>query len=302
MNIKAVLGGATKGVSSMIVFNNALYIGLPDTGGSRPYFIKVVNIKPDPAKDIDMFDLQGTKMPRIGQGGSPKNEGSNIGIDSFCIYNDLLYLANGGKSDVDKDGGVVRSTNNDPQPYTTAPGDWEDVTQVGTTHWYNGSDRFTLEINDVNRLTPAQKGFPAMAVFNGNLYVIRNSTNSLGGPQLWRFDGSAWMLIADNGTGITNMGNMNSKKITLLVVNDDRLYIGFDNPVDGVQVWRTHLGVTDPVVDGDFEPVTIDGLGDPADNQRIYHAFSADDGTAPYLWLLCGRDGVDLRVFRTNNN
>jgi hypothetical protein len=110
------------------------------------------------------------------------------------------------------------------------------------------------------------------------------------------------MLIADNGMGITNMGNMNSKKVTLLVVNGDRLYIGFDNSVDGVQVWRTLPGVTDPLAEADFEPITLDGLGDPPDNQKVYHGFSSADASNSYLWLLCGRDGVDLRVFRTNNN
>ena len=302
MDIKAVLGPQTKGVSSMIVFNGNLYIGFPDEGGSRPYFVKVINIKPDPVENVDIINLEGDKMPRIGTSGSPDNRGGKIGIDSFGIYNDRLYLGNGGKPEPDADGGIIRSTNNDPKSYGTVPSDWEDVTQVGVLQWYSGMDRFSLEINDVNRLTPAQKAFPAMAAFYGNLYVIRNSTNSFGGPQLWRYDGGSWMLIADNGMGVTTMGSMNNKQITLLVVNGDCLYIGFDNPVEGVQVWRTLPGVTDPLVQGDFEPVTTDGLGDPANNQRIYHGFSAADAINPYLWLLCGRDGSNLRVYRTNNN
>jgi hypothetical protein len=302
MDLSPVLGPQTKGVSSMVVFNDSLYLGFPDDGGKRPYLVKVLNVKKDPVEGTDVVNLDGDMMPRIGTNGSPKNSGGKVGIDSFGIHNDCLYLGNGGKTEPDADGGIVRSTTNDPKAFSTAPGDWEDVTQVGAVHWYSGLDRFSLEINDVNQLTPAQKAFPAMVSFNGSLYVIRNSTSSLGGPQLWRYDGGAWMLIADNGTGLTNMGDLNNKKATLLVVNGDRLYIGFDNPVNGAQVWRTSPGVNDPLIEGDFEAVTTDGLGDPANNQKIYHAFSAADTTLHYLWLLCGRDGSDLRVFRTDNS
>jgi hypothetical protein len=89
-----------------------------------------------------------------------------------------------------------------------------------------------------------------MIVFNGNLYAIRNTT---GGPRLWKYDGTnPWELVASNGTGITNMGDAENTYVTLLVRNGDRLYVGYDNASDGVQLWRTVEGVTDPVLKSDF--------------------------------------------------
>jgi hypothetical protein len=108
-------------------------------------------------------------------------------------------------------------------------------------------------------------------------------------------------MTADNGSGITDMGNIKNSSITLLVVNGDRLYLGYDNDSDGVQVWRTAAGVTDPVFQTDFEPVSTDGLGDPGNNRRIYHGLSMADGGLDYLWLLTGKDSGIVSVFRTSN-
>jgi len=98
------------------------------------------------------------------------------------------------------------------------------------------------------------------------------------------------------------MGNGDNYAASLLVVNGDRLYIGYDNSSSRLQVWRTLAGVTDPQFESDFEPVTTDGLGDPAQNQRIYHALSIVDKDTHFLWLLCGKSGDSLRVYRTKND
>ena len=44
--------------------------------------------------------------------------------------------------------------------------------------------------------------------------------------------------------------------VSLLVVNGDRLYIGYDNGTEGVQIWRTVPETDDPAFMTDFEPVT----------------------------------------------
>ncbi len=60
--------------------------------------------------------------------------------------------------------------------------------------------------------------------------------------------------------------------ITLLVQNDNRLYIGYNNAVNGVQLWSTVDGVTDPASEADFVQVSTSGFGDafeqPKDLQR----------------------------------
>jgi hypothetical protein len=303
MDLSSVTGPNTRGVSAMIVFNGDLYVGYPDAGGNRPYLNRVVDIKQNPVQDVDTFNLQSDDMPRVGTNGSPSNGAGTVGIDSFGIYNNELYLANGGNNKVDEDGGIMRSTTATPLDYGNYPGDWSDCTPVSHIEWYNSpmDDRFSLELANLNKLIPADKAFPAMAEFNNKLYVIRNTVGSPGGPQLWKHDGSTWSPVADNGTGISDMGNPKNSSITMLVVNGDRLYIGFDNSNDGVQVWRTKSGVTDPLAESDFEPVSTDGFGDPANNQRIYHGLSIADAGTDYLWLLCGKSGGSIQVYRSSN-
>ena len=301
----SILGGQTKGVSAMGLLNDRLYIGFPDTGGQRPYLLMLKNIVQFPQEDIDVFNLRADRMPRIGADGDfgKPNTAGTVGIDSFCVFNNSLCLANGGHNNIDEDGGILRSTTPTPGSYETYPGDWEDVTPTGESRWYNepSYDRFSAELPGVNKLIPSDKAFPSMAVFNGALYIARNTKDFSNRPQLWKFDGSTWALVADNGSGITSMGNPDNHALSLLVVNGDRLYIGFDNSNTGLQLWRTLAGVTDPELESDFEPVTTDGLGDPAQNQWIYHALSIVDKDTHYLWLLCGKSGDSLKVYRTKN-
>ena len=70
MDLSGSLGGQTKGVSAMVVFNEKLYIGYPDTGGKRPYMMKIVNIKQSPGAG-DVVNLQADEMPRVGGATEP---------------------------------------------------------------------------------------------------------------------------------------------------------------------------------------------------------------------------------------
>jgi hypothetical protein len=286
LDVDPYLGWYTKSVSSMIVFNNFLYMGFPNRnpgygdGPKKPYFVKATSIDPFEALDLMAYD-----MPAIGYYGG--NTTWKLGIDSMCVYNDKLYIANGGSYDIGSNGGIVRSTNNNPSDYGSSPGDWEDITPVGETEWHAATrNRFSIELQKVDRLIPSDKAIP------------RNTTD---GPQLWKYDGFQWKLVADNGSGLTNMGLPGNDFISLLVVNGDRLYIGYDNSLDGVQIWRTVPGTDEPDLTTDFEPVTDDGMGDASNNLRIYHGISIADGGEDYLWLLCGKEGASLRVFRTKN-
>jgi hypothetical protein len=236
-------------------------------------------------------------MPRLGYYGG--NGGWKIGVDIIAEYNNKIYIANGGNNTIGADGGIVRSTNSNPGDYGSAPGDWEDVTPVGELEWYaSSSSRFSVELPKVERLNPADKAFPAMVEFHGKLYIARNTTE---GPQLWQHDGSSWRLVADNGFGLTDMDDPDNGVFSLLVVNGDRLYVGYDNSVDGIHIWRTIAGIIHPLERADFEPVSTDGLGDSSSNQQIYYGISIADGSTDYLWLLCGKDTGLIKVYRTEN-
>jgi hypothetical protein len=298
MSLDTILGPQCKGTSAMTVFNNRLYVGFPVSSSQRPFAHKIVNIIDNPVNGTDVFTLKANDMPRIGVGGSPSNNGGNIGIDCFGVFQDKIFLANGGGSQTDGDGGIIRSTVNDPISYLDSPADWEDVTPTAIPEWWDGGMRFSTELIAINKLIPSDKAFPAMAEFNGKLYVIRNTTT---GPQLWKYDGIAWSLVANNGAGLTTMGNPNNTASSLMVVNGDHLYIGYDNGIEGAQLWRTVFGVTDPNIEADFEAVSTDGFGDPAINQRIYHGLSISSGGVDYLWVLSGSSGGSMNVYRTTN-
>jgi len=292
INLSNVLGPLTKGVSAMHIFNDQLYISFPDTSGSRPFLIKLKNILQTPAAGIDFFNLRAKNMPVVG---NVDNTAGIIGLESMTDYNDNIYIADGGNNAVGEDGGIYKSTNNDPGDYDNYSSHWEDATPANA-EW---GARFSNELQDTNKLTPSEKAFPAMTVFNGSLYITRNTSGS-GAPQLWKYNGSVWTLVAGNGSGITNMSNLNNQHITLLSVNGDRLYIGFNNS-EGVQIWRTKNAVGDPALESDFESVTSDGMGDSANNREIFHSLSVSDAGVDYLWLLCGIKGGALRVYRTEN-
>jgi len=296
LHVSDYLGWYTKSVSSMILFNGNLYIGFPNRyygfGERKPYLIKLLSMNP-----IVCVDLQGYYMPRIGNRGG--NTAEKLGIDSMVAYEDRLYIANGGFGAVYEDGGIVRSTNDNPSAYNASPGDWEDMTPVDNIDWYGSTtDRFSFELQKVERLIPADKAFPAMVTYQGNLYVARNTTQ---GPQIWKYDGSIWTVVANNGSGLTNMGVPDNTAVTLLVVNGDRLYVGYDNTIGGIQIWRTNPGISEPESEADFEPLSVDGLGDPINNHRIYYGLSIAGGGTAYLWVLCGKETGSMRVYRTGN-
>jgi hypothetical protein len=301
IDVNAYTSGPTRSINSMAVFNNRLYIGLSDQGPLNPLLPKLINLVSDPVTNVDILGMKAPYFTRIG--GDPSatypNTAGTVGIDIIYPFNNVLYVANGGNNALNEDGGIARSINNDPDDWTL--GDWTDITPTAEVPWYNTpvNDRFSIELTTQYKLIPSDRAFPAMASFNGNLYIARNTTD---GAQLWKHDGvSTWTLVADDDTdGITELGDghPNNKAITMLVANDTWLYVGFDND-NGIQIFRTN--VADPLVAADFQAVTSDGFGQTTDIIRIYHALSIEDNGTYYLWVLCGKASNELRVYRASN-
>jgi len=308
LNLTDISAGRTMSLNSMYIFNNNLFIGCSDDGGSKPFLARVLNIVQEPVTDTDIISLDAAKIPYLGKSASEyaNDNAAILGIDSMFGFGGQIYFASGGDGsglgDVGHNGGIVRSNTNDPVPYVDGS-NWTTMTPDGITEWHNVAayDRFSIPLTQSADLKPSHRAFPAMAVFNGSLYVIRNTQGVSGGPQLWKYDGSTWSLVADNGTGITDMGNSNNEFFSLLVVNGERLYIGYDNSTNGINLWRTKDSVTDPALESDFEAVSTDGFGDSANNQVLYHSLSVSSGGTAYLWLLSGKSGQSLRIYRTKN-
>jgi hypothetical protein len=193
-------------------------------------------------------------MPGIGAAGSPANPARTVGIDFVGEFNGKLYLGN--------NGGLVRATVEQPLDYESAPSHWVSITPSAPE--YRAKQSVTTD--KAMDLEPVDRAWSRIVVFNGQVYLGRNTT---AGPQLWRCDpglvsGPAqataedcdagdWVLIAANGRGdvqLSQFDNPRNTRLTLLAVNGAALYVGFDNAVDGVIVYRTEVDV--PASRSDF--------------------------------------------------
>lgn len=228
-------------------------------------------------------------------------------------------------------GGWIRSNNNDPANCTSGGcTDWTDISPTSSKY----RQYFTNVLTSLADLIPAEKPIPAIAEFNNQLFVIRNAcqtsrwnwgcTGSTCSddeacpsgqeiPQLWKCDptiggnttecdANEWSLVAENGlTGKTNMGDSGNKKVSLLVTNGTRLYVGYDN-ANGVEIWRTMNGVTDPSSEADFEQIGVDGLGDTTNNLELYSGVSLSQDGVYYIYVSTGKSGQPLQVYRQQND
>lgn len=257
LDLSLLLGGQTKGFSAALFFQDRLYLGFPDTGGSRPYLLVVKRLpSADPGLDasvgVDVENLQADKMPGIGSNGTPTNKfASPLLIDTLIAFNDRLYVVN--------NGGCVRSTNPTPGAYGTAPADWASCTP-SLAAWSSLTSKTTTKAAD---LEPADRAVPGMAVFQGRLYLARNTTV---GPQLFMCtpgttgsptdcDPGDWSLVAANSTGNTQLSQFDepgNTALSLLKATSRSLFVGFNNGTKGAVVLRSSGATPIPTARGDF--------------------------------------------------
>ena len=213
------------------------------------------------------------------------------------------------------------------------------------------SNNATIQCNTVNTVTSATAltvttnwtaTFSGYKASRGNFWNDREVCPSGSEiPQLWRLRKNLgataanaranWELVAESAvhTGRTDMSGAawaggssqatmcgHNTQATLLVVNGDRLYIGFDNGTDGVNIWRT-FGTNKalPLSEADFEAVcqnTSTVCAVPSKqfgwnsgtylNTKIFDGISVTDGGTPYV-VISARNGANpLRIYRTSNN
>lgn len=237
-------------------------------------------------------------------------------------------------------GGIIRSTVATPARCTALGtcSQWVDISP-NTDVNYNAT--FSNPIRSINDLRRSNRPVPDFETFNGNLYFIRNAcdhalivgqdwwsgNNDMAcpvgreKPQLWKcipsLTGSAtdcdagdWSLVAGNAVNVrsTNLGDPSNQQITLLKRNGSRLYIGFNNP-NGIQVFRTRAGVTNPIVEADFEavsgPTGVSSFGNQF-VQEIFSSVSLTSGSISNLYIsVGGKNGgtpIPVRVYRQINN
>jgi hypothetical protein len=295
--------GGSRGVTSMLAVGSRFYIGFAQAGGgARLVFFDQGFIASPPFTNLDVKDI-----PGFGVG----NPAPVQLIDTLAEYNGLLYLAN--------NNGCARSTVAQPQPYNsgllgglTGQQNWSSCTP-NSIQWTKKISVTTTKTTD---FTPADRAVPQTALYQGRLYLARNTTT---GPQLWvcnpgadgNCDPADWSLIAPNDTGDTSLSSFddpNLTAITLLAATAEHLYVGYDGP-SGVQVFRATTAT--PINRADFQgvsgcnaanhPTSCDGLGGAGLGQgvtRIWSDAVMSFAGADYLYLSAGTGTSGARVFR----
>jgi hypothetical protein len=318
LDLSMVLGPRTRGVSAFHVFNDRLYIGFPDDGGRRPYLVLVLRTPEPPGLDADdllnevcnpitqdVCNLEGADMPELGVSAL-----TSI-IDSITDFNDRLYVAN--------NGGLVRSTTNEPLDVDDHLTHWVAVTPTAASY----TNHISITTDKTADLEPADKAVPAMVTFGGRLFFARNT---LDGPQLWSCtpdiesgpgpatpvdcDSGDWQLVASNSSdNLTQFDNANNTHISLLQATVNYLYIAFDNPVDGIVLLRTGNPMVAARADfegaggcpADQHPATCQGLGGNGfgnvANSRVFSSTLLNVGPEDNLYLIVGNGTEPVKLF-----
>jgi len=207
---------------------------------------------------------------------------------------------------------------------------------IGDVIMAGGQAKIVLSIASDTQLTTTEAWSPAISAGTTASTVKPPATSSAcsAGGYTWTAGTNGnnyaanWELVAESATsaGRTSMANATwvgrtitaanidarNTELTLLVVNGDRLYIGYDNATDGVNIWRTKSGVTKPTSESDFEAVCQSsgtvcsvpskqfGLGGV--DTRIFDGISVNDAGTDYV-IVSARNGTNpLRIYRTANN
>ena len=126
-----------------------------------------------------------------------------------------------------------------------------------------------------------------------------------------------WVLVAESsaangrtdmsGNGVCGSPNQcdtENTHFSLLEVNGDYLYIGLENKTYGLNIWRVNMagvpsGTAPP--ESSFSLVSSFGLGDPANNTRIFSSTTYTSGADDLLFVSTGNGTNPARIFRTTD-
>jgi len=311
IGVKSAVGAESQGTTAMTVFHDRLYLGFADSKANRPYMMVIKTTPPAPgfdaAQDDDVVNLMATKMPGLGANGpgSAKNSAPVQLIDAFGVFNDRLYLGN--------NGGWMRSTTNQPESYDDESSDWSVATPSAAAY----GAKTSVTTSKLADLLPSDRALPQWAVLNGKLYAARNTT---AGPQIWACspgadgacDPADWALIAANTSGDSQLSQFNdphNASVSLLAATPTHLYVGFDDAVDGVRLYRS--STTAPLTLSDFQGGSgcsaaagsgscpgLGGSGLGVGATRIFDSRALRYGGADFLYVTAGTGSGGVTVLR----
>ncbi|MCM2333888.1 MAG: hypothetical protein NDI82_08055 [Anaeromyxobacteraceae bacterium] len=295
--------------------DDRLYVAYSDgTSRKSPYLVALRTAPAGPWLDAsspgDAVELEAAAMPGMGIAylgtGVPR-------LDALFQYRGLLHLGSGA--------GVVRSTVAVPRSHASSPSDWIEATPGA---W---PEKTSVSGPASAGLRPADLAVPAMAAFGACaagpcLYLARNVTGDAPAVvgQLWACDPGRtgdpegcdpgdWTLPAANEAGdraLTQLGDPTNGAVSVLLATPRYLYLGFDNAVTGVQLYRSEVAPASPRdfrgLDGcpagtaGCQGLGGNGLGIPG-LTRFFEARAVTAGGATTVYLAAGDGTAPLRLF-----
>jgi hypothetical protein len=278
VDLGSLLGAATRGFTAAQVVGDRLYLGFADNGGSRPYGVALLaapSVLEPNIEAVDRIDAFELGLHTAYDGAYHAFTTISM-IDAIAELNGHVYFFN--------NSGCLGSRTTTPQagadffPCSPTPGlDYDVASAVDPPRQYD--------------LEPRDRAWPQVAVWNGRLFAIRNTST---GPQLWGCqpgrrgdplvcDPSDWHLVAADATYRTRLGKATATAASLLVATPTHLFFGLDDATGGVHLFRT--AAADPAAASDFtgrdgclagttgcEGIGGDGFGAPGRLVRIFDA------------------------------
>ncbi len=148
-------------------------------------------------------------------------------------------------------------------------------------------------------------------------------------PQIWMLPKAAsgsystatdWVLVAEAGSsGRSDMsGNtdpaecgsapnkcLSNSHISMLEFNGDYMYVGFDNPNHGLNMWKVDMSTVNSGSTPTETAFTLVspgfGIGDSS-NTRIFNHLTINDGSKDYLVVVTRNGSNAIKIYRTNND
>lgn len=298
-------GGNTKSIQTVYAVDNHFYLGFSSSLSTQSPILShhVVTVSGGNVNiAIGDDDMTMPKTPALGGAPAGGNLATYIGIDAIIKYKDHLYIANNGG---------IRYSSNFSDSFNSNSVLSTPSTLAGTTLWLPG----------LEKVSPGEKGVPILLIYNEKLYMARNVTS--GTPnnyarlrgELWKCDPTRGGLDTTNpdtcepedwtriisGSETDLPGGGAGAAISLLQNNGTgKLYVGFDNAVDGVSVWRiasiNPSGTTGTMVSAGWARQGLPGLSNS--HKKLYSSATINDGTYDYIYLTAGDDSNAIKVYR----
>lgn len=299
-DLSSALGGNTRGISAALASGDRLYLGFPDNGGNRPYGLALLAPPGSPGLDA----VLGNHVLELNLGDAFKTTGGSYAsvamVDTIAELGGRIYFFN--------NVGCIVST-------IPAPSTKDHFVSCSPPLSAAYDPRQSIEPVRQFDLEPRERAWPQAVVWRGRLHAIRNT---YAGPQLWACDPAGgtnpitcepadWRLVAADAANLTRFGHSTATAATLLVATPNHLYMGLDDGVRGVHVFRT--SVDRPAL-SDFtgregctagtagcQGIGGDGFGEPGTLVRIFDAKAIPTAAGPTdVYLTAGDGSAAVRV------